>query len=179
MKNFLFGMLFTLLALLIGGLAYLRFGFAEVAADIPPGRLETALMFASAHASVRRRAPEMPNPVQPTDANLLAGGKIYLGECSGCHGTPGKPDNIDTSLYPPIPQLPLTGTEYTEAQVFWVAKHGIRLSGMFANGKWDDDKKLWTVAAYIKRIKSIPPGVQAELSKPATPTVTETKPENK
>jgi mono/diheme cytochrome c family protein len=179
MKNFLLGVLFTLFVLIFGGLAYLRLGFAEVAGDIPPGRLETALMFASAHASVRRRAPEMPNPVQPTDANLLAGGKIYLGECSGCHGTPGKTDGIPNSLYPPIPQLPQTGTEYTEAQIFWVAKHGIRLSGMFANGKWDDDKKLWTVAAYIKRIKSIPPSVQAELSKPAAPAAAEAKPENK
>jgi len=36
---------------------------------------------------------------------------------------------------------------------------------MFANGKWDPDQKLWTVAAYIKRIKSLPPRVQQELSK--------------
>jgi len=169
MKNFFFGALFTLVVLALGGLAYLRLGFAEVAADIPPGRLETVLMFSSAHAAVRRRAPEMPNPVQATDANLLAGGKIYLGECAGCHGTPGKPEDLHDSLYPPIPQLPKSGTDYTEAQIFWVAKHGIRMSGMFANGKWDDDQKLWTVAAYIKRIKSIPPGVQAELNKPPAP----------
>jgi len=69
-------------------------------------------------------------------------------------------------LYPPIPQLPVAGTTYTEAQIFWVAKHGIRLSGMFANGKWDSDQKLWTVAAYIKRLKSLPPRVREELAKP-------------
>ena len=166
MKNFLYGVLFTLFVLTVGALGYLRLGYAEAAADLPPGRFEKWLMFGSVHASVRRRAPEMPNPVQPTDENLIAGGRMYLAECSGCHGTPGKTDGIPDSLYPPIPQLPQTGTDYTEAQIFWVAKHGIRLSGMFANGKWDDDKKLWTVAAYIKRIKAIPPGVQAELSKP-------------
>jgi mono/diheme cytochrome c family protein len=169
MKNFLFGVLFTLLALALLGSAYLWWGYAEVAGDLPPGRFEKWLMFGSVHASVRRRAPETPNPVQPTDENLIAGGRIYLGECSGCHGTPGKTDGIPDSLYPPIPQLPTAGTDYTEAQVFWIAKHGIRLSGMFANGKWDDDKKLWTVAAYINRIKSLPPSVQAELSKPPAP----------
>jgi len=166
MRNFLLGVLFTLLAIVLGSLAYLRLGFAEVAADIPPSRWERALMFGSVHASVRRRAPEMPNPAPPTDENLIAGGKIYLGECSGCHGTPGKPDESGDSLYPPVPQLPQVGTDYTEAQVFWVAKHGIRLSGMFVNGKWDSDQKLWTVAAYIKRIKSLPPHVQEELAKP-------------
>jgi hypothetical protein len=28
-------------------------------------------------------------------------------------------------------------TEYTVAQVFWVAKHDVRRTGMFANGTWD------------------------------------------
>jgi mono/diheme cytochrome c family protein len=165
-RNFLAGILFTLLVLVLGGFAYLRLGYAEVRGDLPPSNWEKTLMFSSAHASVRRRAPEVPNPVPPTDENLIAGAKIYSDECAGCHGAPGKSDQTSDSLYPPIPQLPVVGTTYTEAQIFWVAKHGIRLSGMFANGKWDSDQKLWTVATYIKRIKSLPPRVQQELAKP-------------
>ena len=168
MKNFVLGMLFTLVILALGAIVYLELGFAEVRADIPPSNWERSLMFSASHASVRRRAPEMPNPVAVTDENLIAGGKIYRGECSGCHGWPGK-QAFDNALYPPIPQLPVTGTTYTEAQIFFVAKHGVRFSGMFANGVWDSDQKLWTVAAYIKRIKSLPPHVVEELSKPDTP----------
>ena len=78
--------------------------------------------------------------------------------------TPGKPDDdTSDSLYPPVPQFGKVGTQYTEAQVFWVAKHGIRHSGMFANGKWDPDERLWTIAAYIKRIGALPPAVKEEL----------------
>ncbi len=168
MRNFLAGILAAATLFILGGLAYLQLGFGEVRADLPPGRWEKTLMFSSVHASVRRHAPELPNPIPPTDENLIAGGKIYLNEWAGCHGTPGKPDLGDV-LYPPIPQLPLTGTEYTEAQIFWVAKHGIRLSGMFANGKWDSDQKLWTAAAYIKRIKSLPLRVEQELAKREPP----------
>jgi mono/diheme cytochrome c family protein len=168
-RNFLSGVVFTLSVVILGGFAYLRLGFAEVRGDLPPSNWEKALMFSSAHASVRRRAPELPNPVPPTDENLIAGAKIYSDECAGCHGAAGKADQTGDSLYPPIPQLPVVGTTYTEAQIFWVAKHGIRLSGMFANGKWDSDQKLWTVAAYIKRIKSLPPRVQQELAKPEPP----------
>ncbi len=168
MKHFLLGVLFTLLLLVLGGFAYLRLGYAEVRGDLPPSKWERALMFSAAHASVRRRAPEIPNPISPTDENLIAGGKIYANECGGCHGEMGKANEYGDVLYPPIPQLPAVGTTYTEAQIFWVAKHGIRLSGMFANGKWDSDEKLWTVAAYIKRIKSLPPRVQQQLAKPAT-----------
>jgi mono/diheme cytochrome c family protein len=157
--------LVTLVVFALGGFAYLELGFAEVRADIPPAKWERALMFSAAHASVRRRAPEVPNPVAATDENLIAGGKIYRGECGGCHGSPGK-QGFDNVLYPPIPQLPVIGTTYTEAQIFFVAKHGVRLWGMFANGVWDSDQKLWTVAAYIKRIKALPPKVVEELSKP-------------
>jgi mono/diheme cytochrome c family protein len=168
-RNFLGGVLFTVLLLLVGGLLYLRLGFAEVRADVPPSKWEKALMFSAVHASVRRRAPEIPNPVPATDENLIAGGKVYLDGCAGCHGTPGKPDTSSDSLYPPIPRLPETGTTYTEAQIFWIAKHGIRLSGMFANGKWDSDEKLWQAAGYIKRIKSLPPNVEQQLARPEPP----------
>jgi mono/diheme cytochrome c family protein len=168
MKNLFLGILFTLLVLGLGAFAYLRLGFAEVRADIPPSNWERALMFSAAHASVRRRAPEVANPVPPTDENLIAGGKIYRSECGGCHGMPGKQE-FDGALYPPIPQLPIRGTTYTESQIFFVAKHGVRLSGMFANGQWDTDQKLWTVAAYIYPIKSLPPHVQQELAKPEAP----------
>ena len=168
MKNFFLGVFTTLAVLIVGGFAYLRLGWAEVRGDLPPSRLETYLMTKSVHASVRRRAPELANPVAPTEENLIAGGKIYLGECSGCHGAPDSESTPDV-LFPPIPQFPKVGTEYTEAQIFWIAKHGVRRTGMFANGKWDPDQKLWTAAAYISRIKSLPLRVQQELAKKPSP----------
>ena len=166
MKQFLFGVVTTLAVLVVGTLLYLRMGLAEVRADIPPPQWETTLLSTAVHASVRREAPEAQNPVEPTDQNLIAGGKMYLGECGGCHGTPGKAEDTGDSLCPPIPQLPTMGTEYSEAQIFWIAKHGIRRAGMFANGKWDSDQKLWTIAAYIKRMQTLPPAVKEALQPP-------------
>jgi thiosulfate dehydrogenase len=166
MKNFFLGVITTLLVLFLTGLAYLRLGFGEVRGDLPPANWETSLLSLAVHASVRREAPEVPNPVAATDENLIVGGKEYLGDCAGCHGSLDKPDRYDTehSLFPPIPQLPKVGTEYTEAQIFWVAKHGIRRSGMFANGKWTPDEKLWIMASFIKRIRSLPPTVETALT---------------
>ena len=164
MKNFALGILFTLFVLVAGGTGYLLLGFAEVRGDLPPSKLEFVLMKRAVHASVLREAPEMANPIPPTDENLIAGGKIYLNECAGCHGTPSKPEEYPGVLFPPVPHLPTTGTEYTEAQIFFVAKHGVRGSGMFANGLWDSDEKLWKATAFIKRIKSLPPSVSAALA---------------
>jgi mono/diheme cytochrome c family protein len=169
-RNFLFGFLSAIVLLVVGILGYLILGFAEVRGDIRPPSWEGRLMYSSVHASVRRYAPEQPNPIPPTDENLIAGGKIYMNNCAGCHGIPGKPEeDIGDSLYPPVPQLPKVGTEYTEAQIYWVAKHGIRRTGMFANGKFVPDKDLWTVAAYIKRIKELPPSVRAALEEKKQP----------
>lgn len=163
MRNFLLGVVFTLAVLITGGLAYLLLGFAVVRGDLPPARWEAALLQRAVHASVRREAPDAANPFPPTDENLIAGGKIYLNECAGCHGALGKPEENSGALFPPAPHLPTAGTDYTEAQVFWIAKHGVRRTGMFANGFWDSDEKLWKAAAFIKRIKSLPPSVSVAL----------------
>jgi mono/diheme cytochrome c family protein len=124
-------------------------------------------IFVDADGRTRISAPsgaERPQSYSATEDNLIAGGKIYLNECAGCHGAPGKPNEPD-ALNPAAPRLAQVGTAYSEAQIFWVAKHGIRRTGMFANGVWDSDQKLWTVAAYIHRIKNLPPRVRQEIDK--------------
>ena len=78
MKHFLLGVVTTLVVLAIGGFLYLKLGLAEVRADLPPSQWERSFMYSAVHASVRRRAPEVPNPIAPTDENLVAGGKLYL-----------------------------------------------------------------------------------------------------
>lgn len=167
MKQFFLGSLVTIVVFAVGGFIYLRLGLAEMSGDVPPSRLESSLMRMAVHASVRRHAPETPNPVAPTDDNLIAGGKMYLNECAGCHGAPGKPQKWADPLNPAPPRLAEVGTEYSEAQIFWVAKHGVRRTGMFANGVWESDQKLWTVAAYIYRVKNLPPRVAEEIDKAA------------
>ena len=163
MRNFVLGVLTGVLLFVLGVVLYLRLGFTETRGDLAPLWIENSLMTAAIHSSVRRHAPEVPNPVTPTDENLIAGGRQFANNCAGCHGSlNGAEDNSDT-LFPRIPQLHKVGTEYTEAQVFWIAKHGIRRSGMFANGKWYPDKDLWAMASYIKHIRDLPPAVQKAL----------------
>jgi thiosulfate dehydrogenase len=164
MKNFLLGVVCGALLLSVLSICYLRFGLAEIRADLPPSSFEDKFMTAAVHAAVRREAPDIPNPVAPTDENLIAGGKLFSAGCAGCHGGVGSGEDNGDSLFPRIPQLHRTGTRYTEAQIFWVAKHGIRRTGMFANGKWSSDKDLWTMAAYIKHIRDLPPAVQKALA---------------
>jgi len=163
LKTFLLGIICGCVLLTLGFVLYLRLGFAEVRADRAPSRFETHLMRAAVRASVEREASEVSNPVAPTDENLIAGGKMFMNNCAGCHGGIGGAEDNSGALFPPIPQLHNVGTTYTEAQIFWIAKHGIRRTGMFANGKWYPDKDLWAMAAYVSRIRSLPPTVRQAL----------------
>ena len=97
MRNFLLGVVTGAILFVLAAILYLRLGFAEVRGDLPPSWFESKLMSAAVHSSVRREAPEIPSPVEPTDENLIAGGKLFISDCSGCHGAfKGAEDNSDT-----------------------------------------------------------------------------------
>lgn len=160
MKNFILGALVAIVILLVGALVYLGFGFASVGADAGPPAWETELMNSAVHASVRRRAPKIQSPLPPTNETLIAGGKLYWNDCTGCHGTPGRPvTKYPTTFYPRPPQFPLLGTQYSEAEVFWVSKHGICRTGMFPQGSDYTDTELWSLSAFITRMDHLPPGI--------------------
>ena len=84
--------------------------------------------------------------------------------CARCHGLPGKgPSVLGSSFYPPAPQLALHPTEYTEAEMFWIVKHGIRNTGMPAWGKLLSDEDISQVVAMVRRLDSPPPAAEAAL----------------
>lgn len=160
MKNFIAGFFAGTIVLIIGVLGYLRLGLLEVRSDAAVPDSTAQFLYSGIHASVRRTAPKMQNPLPQSDETLIAGGKLYLNDCVGCHGEPEKPpSDFGATFYPPAPQFPRVGTKYSEAEVFWVAKHGIRRTGMAAQGFAYSDPKLWSLAAFISRFPNLPPKV--------------------
>ena len=66
MKNFFRGIVFAIVALVLGGWLYLRFGFADVCANIPLSWLDSEVASTAIHASAARHAPEAEKP-DPAD----------------------------------------------------------------------------------------------------------------
>ena len=112
------------------------FGVLPVQADAVPSRLETVAFGAALRAAVGRNAPGGPNPVPASEQNLFEGAKLYRQMCSSCHSlSAGSPNDYGQSFYPPAPNLPLRGTSYSDSEMFWIVKHGIRNTAMPAWGK--------------------------------------------
>ena len=132
----------------------------NVSADSASPSWVTRALHTSIHARVRRDSRVLDNRPLIGSEDLIAGRKIYLNDCVGCHGETGKPSSdFGATFYPPAPQFPLVGTEYDLKQVFWVAKHGIRRTGMASQKFSYSDKELWLIAAFIKSVSDLPPEV--------------------
>ena len=168
MKNFLAGIVFALLALSLGGWLYLRFGFADICANVPVSRLDAEIATTALQASVARHAPAERNPLQPTDANLLDGARLYRDKCADCHGRPDNPESdYGASFYPPAPQFMKTHPHFSDSQSFYVIRCGVRRTAMPAWGKIMADAEIWQVVTFLGRLDHLPPTVDQELHRPA------------
>jgi mono/diheme cytochrome c family protein len=159
MRNFAIGFIGGILILPIGWMGHFAFGLSQIRADAKPSGLETAILQSTVRASVRRGAAAIPNPPAENEETLVAGGKLYMAGCAGCHGELGKPFQEDQDLFPPAPQLPHVGTQYSERELYWIVKHGIRMTGMSAYGPFYSEKQLWELVAFLRQINKLPPGV--------------------
>src|SRR5207237_9719046 len=91
-------------------------------------------------------------------AKILMGIEHFADHCAVCHGAPGVPQgDLAQGLYPRPPDLAVTSKRYTEAELFWIVKHGIKMTGMPG---WADhgDDELWATVAFLKKL----PGMTKE-----------------
>lgn len=168
MRNFVSGILATLIVLSLGGWLYLRFGYANLRANAKPSQLESRLIATSLDASVARHASEQKNPIQPTEANLQDGARLYRDKCADCHGRPDNPSSdYGASFYPSAPQFMKERPHLTENGSFYIIKNGVRWTAMPAWGNIMADSEIWQVVGFLNRLDNLPPSVEQELHKPA------------
>jgi mono/diheme cytochrome c family protein len=147
-------------AMAVSTAAYFGLGFADVAADRPPSGLERAVMSSAVAASVRRQAGAAPRPAPCPESCVIAGGKLFLNDCVGCHGgIGGPPSEFGETFFPPAPQFARVGSRFSESELLWVASHGIRMTGMYPQAPGYSDEQLESIVSFIARIRNLPPGV--------------------
>ncbi len=160
MRNFWLGFAIAIVMVFLAGFLSIRFGFIDPRADIPVSSLEKKIAMPSLDAAIDRRAPETQNPIHPTDANLVAGMKIYQVNCASCHGDIRSPHGMfAAALYPRAPQFVEDGPDMPENQNFYIIQHGIRLSGMPAWKQNLNEQEIWQVTTFLSHMDKLPPQI--------------------
>lgn len=113
--------------------------------------LETAM-----RQSVRLRARDIAEPPLADERMVLRGAGCFRDKCVQCHGAPGVPQgDIGQSMQPLPGPLVDAPRHWRPRELYWVTRHGIRMSGMPA---WElrlSEQELWDVVAFLQRLPAL------------------------
>src|ERR1700724_3771889 len=121
-----------------------------------PSRIETFLATLVKNLLVSRSSPD-DIPPAPTNvqASIEEGDKLYGTDCSMCHGPDGHtPTDYGRWMYPRASDLTSPMVQrYSDRELFWIVKNGIRLSGMPAFGRVESDEHIWNLVHYVRTLR--------------------------
>ncbi len=83
----------------------------------------------------------------------------YTKACQSCHGAPGRKSDPWMYIYPATPSLTDIAVvgKWTDAELFWIIKNGIKDTGMPALGPTHGDEEMWGVTAFVKQLPNTSP----------------------
>jgi hypothetical protein len=70
--------------------------------------------------------------------------------------------DIARGLSPPPSDLAVAAKSYSAGELFWILKHGIKMTGMPA---WSDhsDEQLWATVAFVQKLPGLTPDEYAKM----------------
>jgi mono/diheme cytochrome c family protein len=147
----------TVVGALVGAVFFLG-GFYNIAADVKdPGAVEWALTRVRL-SSVAMHADVAPPATIDDPALVQDGARAFaMRGCPTCHGAPGVQwQKFSEGLNPDPPDLKDVVKERTPAQLFFVVKHGIKMTGMPSFGAIGvDDKEIWSIVAFARKFGTV------------------------
>lgn len=156
MKKLFISLCVTVILGLTGVVFFIYSGLFDVSASVPHAAITKWAMSTTMHASVERRAKGVTVPDLAQEELILAGVNDFEAMCIACHGAPGKqPDAMGQGLNPPAPDLQKSAQHLSAAELFWVVKNGIKMTGMPAWGATHDDAALWPVVALMTQLPKL------------------------
>jgi mono/diheme cytochrome c family protein len=109
-------------------------------------------------ASIDRHASGTP-PLKLDDPAVVRDGARAFARagCANCHGAPGVEwAKFSEGLNPDPPDLKEAASGYQPANIFWVIKNGIRMTGMPSFGKAGvSDNDIWQITAFVKALPKV------------------------
>jgi hypothetical protein len=79
----------------------------------------------------------------------------YSVACTPCHGAPGVQAAPWLVLNPDAPKLAMGESTWSDVELFWIIKNGIRMTGMPALGPTHSDDILWSMTAFVRQLPAM------------------------
>lgn len=108
--------------------------------------------------SVRQRANEITVPDLEQPGQIKRGLALYREHCVQCHGAPGvAPQPFALGMTPAPANLVYTAREWRPAEIFWVVKEGIKMTGMPAWKHRMTDHDIWAIVSLMRQLPRLSP----------------------
>src|SRR3546814_3659258 len=84
------------------------------------------------------------------------GGRYFQKGCQTCHGAPGVArSEIGQGLRPSPPDLSEHARNWSPAELFWIVKNGLKMTGMPAWRPTHSDEDLWAIVAFLMKLPQL------------------------
>lgn len=147
----------------IAAFSFVKSGLFNVAASHPHSELTEWITHDTMIHSVRRHAEGIALPADVSAAEVRGGFCLYETHCVACHGAAAIPREQWVAGMEPSPPYLLDATSrWTPAQLFWIAKNGIKMTGMPSWRNSLSDAQIWEVVGFIEAMRQLPPQTYAQ-----------------
>ncbi len=134
----------------IGAAGFVYLGVYNVSALETHTQPVYSVLEVALRRSIRQRAEELVVPDLDQAGWQEAGLRLYERHCRQCHGAPGVgPDEFALGMSPLPVAIVETARKRPPEDIFWVIKHGVKMTGMPA---WDhrlSEEEMWQITAFV------------------------------
>ena len=143
---------------MLGAAAFVYAGVYDVAATKHHTGLTYHLLHYAMLRSVRTRADHIEAPPLDRPDRVRNGMALYGEHCVQCHGAPGvSPEPFAFGLRPAPVNLVEPGKNWAAPQIYWIVKHGVKMTAMPGWQYRLTEDELWDLAAFVKRLPTLSP----------------------
>ena len=147
----------------LGVFLFVKSGIYNVAASHPHTKLTFWVTHETMIHSARRRGTHIEQPAHMGVAQLVRGFCTYETHCVACHGAAAVARQQWAAGMEPSPPYLLDSTSiWTAPQLFWIAKNGIKMTGMPSWRGSLSDGQIWDVVAFLEAMRDMPPQTYLE-----------------
>ncbi len=148
----------------IGVFSFVKSGVFDVAASRRPTKITEWITHDTMIHSVRRNSKGIVAPPRTGVEQVLAGFCAYETHCVACHGAAAVGRQHWVSGMEPQPPYLLDVTQrFSPPELFWIAKNGIKMTGMPGWGDSMSDRQIWNVVAWLEASAKLPPQTYLQL----------------